>query len=483
MTVFSPSRLGAVSNLAGDVCWSGETLSDIAEQRAGVLADALSAEKPMVVIAHGNTPSFFADLFAVWAIGGCAVCVNQGLTQAELETVISFVDAAAVLVDGDTPLESSVSVLQPSHAAKSVVPFTPYRAQLDDPAIILFTSGTTGDPKGVVHTHRSLAARIALNAAHIGADVMRKTLCTLPTHFGHGLIGNCLTPLLNGGDVVIGSGGGMQLASELGAIIDDHEISFMSSVPALWKLAKRLSKPPRTGVLKRVHIGSAPLSADLWQDVIDWCGGAEVVNMYGITETANWIGGASSKDHTPEDGLLGTPWGGSFGVLQADGTVHTNGTGEIVIAGASLLQGYHKRPDLTAEVMHGGWYRTGDTGTMDAAGVLRLTGRSRYMINNAGIKIYPEELDLLFERHDGVAEACAFGIADAVSGEAVALAVTALPGTHLSAADLQSWAAPRIRPEGVPRKVFIIDQIPKTDRGKINRDRVAAYCQTQEAAA
>lgn len=481
MTVFAKSKLGAISDLSGAERWTGEALWDAAARRANVLAKAVTVPRPMVVIAHGNSPSFFADLFAVWAVGGCAVCVNQGLTPDELERVVSFVEASAVLVDGDEDFAASVPVLRLAEGAKNEAPQEDYAAQLDDPAIILFTSGTTGDPKGVVHTHRSLSARIALNAAHIGPDVLQTTLCTLPTHFGHGLIGNCLTPLLNGGDVIIGSGGGMALARDLGKIIDERGVTFMSSVPALWKLAKRVSQPPTKGTLQRVHIGSAPLSADLWQDVIAWCGDADVVNMYGITETANWIGGASSKQHAPQDGLLGTPWGGSFGVLQDDGSVLTEGTGEIVIAGPSLLQGYHKRPDLTAQVMHNGWYRTGDTGTLDAQGVLRLTGRNRYMINNAGIKIYPEELDLLFERHEDVAEACAFGIADAVSGEAVALAVAPVEGKAPTPQALQSWAVPRIRPEAVPRKVYIVDQIPKTDRGKINRDRVATYCQESEA--
>lgn len=480
--MFDTPTLGSLSDLSGSVYWSGQMLAQEAAKRAHFLGQDVTAPKPFIVIAHGNAPSFFADLFAVWAIGGCAVCVNQGLTPAEVETIAAFVNAAAVLEGEAGSLKASVPALCPAAYAGESGGYTS-KAALDDPAIILFTSGTTGDPKGVVHTHRSLQARMALNAAYIGDETLAKTLCTLPTHFGHGLIGNCLTPLLRGGHVVLGSGGGMQLASTLGRVLDDQSISFMSSVPALWKLAIRLSPPPKSGSLKRIHVGSAPLSSALWQDIIDWSGGAEVVNMYGITETANWIGGASSKDHAPEDGLLGTPWGGAAGILAADGTISSQGMGEIVVQTPSLMSGYFKRPDLTQQVMRGGWYCTGDTGQMDENGMLRLTGRNRYMINNAGIKIYPEELDLLFERHADVAEACAFGVADAVSGEAVALAVTAIDGAALEPAALQAWAAERIRREAVPRKIFIVDQIPKTDRGKINRDRVAAYCQDKADAA
>lgn len=482
MTIRHMPSLGSIAALDGSIFWSGDALQAHAARRAAYLKNKITMPKPMVVIAHGNSPSFFADLFAVWAIGGCAVCVNQGLTADELETVVSFVDAAAVLVEAEDAVCASVPIL-PAFSAPPVSTPAAYAAHLDDPAIILFTSGTTGEPKGVRHTHRSLAARMALNAAYIGADTMAKTLCTLPTHFGHGLIGNCLTPLMTGGDVVLGSGGGMALASQLGPVIDQHGITFMSSVPALWKMAKRLSRPPQNSTLQRVHIGSAPLSADLWQDVVDWAGWAEVVNMYGITETANWIGGASSKDHALEDGLLGKSWGGEVAVLSSEGEICAGGTGEIIIRGPSLMAGYHKRPDLTAQVMHEGWYRTGDTGTIDSSGVLRLTGRNRYMINNAGIKIYPEELDLLFERHDTVLEACAFGVADPVSGEVVALAVVLADGATASAADLQKWAGDQIRAEAVPRKIYIVDTIPKTDRGKINRDTVARYCTSLGVAA
>jgi acyl-CoA synthetase (AMP-forming)/AMP-acid ligase II len=347
---------------------------------------------------------------------------------------------------------------------------------LDDPALILFTSGTTGDPKGVLHSHRSILARLALNQVHIGRDVLARSLCVLPTHFGHGLIGNCLTPLFAGGELHLMQGAGVAGTAGLGDVIDDRGIRFMSSVPAFWKLALRVARPPATGALRRVHIGSAPLSAELWREVADWAGTKEVANMYGITETANWIGGALASRSEPEDGLLGVPWGGHFAVLGDDGVLRVKGDGEILLQVPSLMSGYYRRPDLTAEVLRDGWYHTGDTGSVDPSGMLRLTGRNRYAVNRGGIKVYPEEVDLLLERHQEVVEACAFGVEDVVSGENLAAAVRLCDGANITAAQLVEWVRTRIRPDAVPSRIYPVAEIPKTDRGKLNRDNVARYC-------
>lgn len=476
-------QLGAVTDLVSSEMWDTAHLATQVSRRTSVLARLGLKRDGYAVLAHGNTPTFFADLLAIWQTGACAVCANPGLTAGELTNVVEFIEPGVVLVDESFALDieglQAPLVCTAREPASTAAAPTATGAALDDPALILFTSGTTGQPKGVVHTFRSLFARLALNQVYIGKAVLARTLCVLPTHFGHGLIGNCLTPLFAGCEVLLYPDMGVRGAAGLGQLLDARQPTFMSSVPAFWKLVLKLAKPPTSGSLRQVHIGSAPLSAELWRAVVAWTGTDNVVNMYGITETANWVAGISAHAATPEDGLIGPVWGGSAAVMTADSRLSRQGEGELLLQVPTLFQGYHRRPELTAQVLRDGWFHTGDIGVIDAAGHLRLTGRQKYEINRAGIKIHPEEVELLLERHPQVLEACAFGLADAISGEIVAVAVRLAADSALTPTALRQWCAERIRREAVPEQWFFVTEIPKTDRGKIKRQEIMAYCLAQ----
>lgn len=472
---FSASNFGTLIEPIQDTRLTGAELEQQVAVNAAKLQKLGARRGAVVVIRHGGTPRFFVDLLSVWASGASAACLNPGTTLPELETIADFLNPVCILTKGDAG-GSVRGVPVVDVAAMPVAEASAVESELDDDALLLFTSGTTGEPKGVLHTFRSLLARTALNKFHIGDADMARTLCVLPTHFGHGLIGNCLSPLMAGQDVILGPGGDLRFISDLGGVMDRYKITFMSSVPSFWKLALRSASRPKEGSLKRVHIGSAPLSADLWRQVADWSSAQNVVNMYGITETANWIGGASSADFEPEDGLIGRLWGGQAAVLLEGDRISATGEGELLVQTPSLMKGYYKRSDLSALSLRDGWFHTGDIGQIDADGVIRLTGRQKHEINRAGLKVHPEDIDILLERHKDVREACAFGVPDPISGEAVAVAVVLNEGVQVSQADLRLWAAERIALEKVPTRWFFVSDIPKTDRGKINRKVVADKC-------
>ena len=474
---------GSVADWRGGPIWSGADLGAQAARTAGALAAHGVGRGRRIVIWHGGSGRFFGDLLGVWRIGACAVCLNPATTVEELQRIVEFVDAAAVLDDGEarTGTDLPVPVLDTSGFEDRTdgADGTP-GAALDDDALILFTSGTTGIPKGVLHTFRSIFSRVTLNQSHIPAAERARTLSVLPTHFGHGLIGNCLTVLLAGQPLLLAPGSNLDVAANLGAIIDEHDITFMSSVPTLWKRVVGSAVPPAKGSLARVHVGSAPLSAELWEAIAEWSGTRTVVNMYGITETANWLAGASLSDYAAADGLVGRMWGGSAAVLNADGEMRSSGEGELVVQSPSLMKGYFELPEQTAKVLRDGWFYTGDIGEIDADGTVRLTGRQKYEINRGGIKIHPEDIDLLLERHEFVDEACAFALPDDVEGEIVGVAVALSYGADLKPRALRTWCAERLAREKIPSRWFFVDEIPKTDRGKVNRDHVAAACAATE---
>ena len=474
--------VGSIVDVGSGRTWDPATIIGNVERRAAVLSSLGVGRGTKVAICHGNSASFFADLFAIWRLGSCAICLNPGLSREELDNVLAFMKPKATLIAPGGPETTSdvttVICLDEENSDREAIR---QQGHIDDDALILLTSGTTGTPKGVVHTFRSILARVALNKSFIGVKDLSSTLCVLPTHFGHGLIGNCLTPLLSGNKLVLSPGGQLQVAASLGRLIDDHDITFMSSVPAFWKLVIKTAGNPDNSVLKRVHIGSAPLSSDLWREVISWSGTRNVANMYGITETANWISGASSLQREPADGAIGSIWGGRFAVTTEGGGLAPSGDGEIVVQTPSLMTGYYERPDLTEKVIVGGWYFTGDVGHIESDGFAYLTGRRKFEINRAGLKVHPEDIDLLLERHEMVREACAFGLPDTISGEIVAVAVCATANAPLDTETLKTWCSERISREKVPTRWFVVDEIPKTDRGKINRDLVARHCLALES--
>jgi acyl-CoA synthetase (AMP-forming)/AMP-acid ligase II len=464
------STLGSITDIARQATWSSPDLQAAIAARRGALARLGAAPRRSVLIAHGGSPAFFADLLATWSLGAAAICADPGLTAPELTTLVDFAQPVAVLVS-ETCAATALPVPIVDLMREPASDAPEGAGALDDPALILFTSGTTGEPKGVVHSFRSILARVALNRQVIGPALAR-SLCVLPTHFGHGLIGNALTPLLGGDHLLVGAGATLQAAGALGSIIDAHAVTFMSSVPSFWKLALRLSKPPARP-LARVHVGSAPLAADQWEAICAWAGTRDVVNCYGITETANWIAGASARDHVPADGLVGRVWGGAAMAVDAAGRPAAEG--EIWVQTPALMTGYLHRHDLTAAVLRDGWFATGDTGRVED-GVIHLTGRQKDEINHGGLKVQPAEIDLLVERHPDVVEACCFAIPDPASGEAVAVAVRLKPGAATDTAELRAWCAARIRREAVPERWFVVDEIPKTDRGKIRRSTVRDRC-------
>ena len=418
--------------------------------RADRLSDLVRIEAGRIVIALADPIEVLVSLFATWAAGHCAVLVNPELAADERSRVIESV-APHLWLDAAGPQLS-----RPDQAK----PPTPPGA-----ALILMTSGTTGVPKGVIHSLDTLKTRLRLNVAEIGPATLARTLCPLPLFFGHGLIGNCLTPLFAGQRVHLLDSPGMPEFAAFGSLIDAHDITFLSSVPSMWRMILRLSPSPAQPPL-RIHVGSAPLAGELWRQIEQWCGTQHVFNTYGMTETANWIAGGL-RPAQDADGFVGAPWGGKFQVLR-DGALCESGRGEVALVSPSLMLGLWGQ-SRGAEAREAA-FLTGDIGELSADQSLRLVGRLKNEINRAGIKVLAEEVDMLLERHPDVVEACAFGLTDSISGEIVAAAVKLRHGARLSSNDIIAWCRTHARRDAVPGRIAIVEEIAKTDRGKVARE-------------
>ncbi|OUU25494.1 MAG: hypothetical protein CBB97_09570 [Candidatus Endolissoclinum sp. TMED37] len=454
---------GSITHCSKNITWTNKELIKLIEKKINDFKSKGLCTGDIVVVAHSNLPDFFVELLSLWNLGICVAVLNPHITKSEIINIEKFL-SPRLIIDKDKVYSYRIN--------KKIDNNKPYT--IDSNALILFTSGTTGSPKAVVHSFRSLISRFALNKVFVGESIFYNSLCLLPFHFGHGLIGNCLSVLFSNGNLFYLENNLANL-SKIDEYINKYNITFLSSVPSLWKnILKIRPNPSKLINLKKIHIGSAPLSSNLWEEVVDWSKGKEVVNAYGITETANWIAGASSVNKI-QDGLIGNMWGGFISLLNKEKNITLTGEGEIILKTPSLMTKYFKNKELTNEVFYNGWYKTGDIGYIENKEI-KIIGRSKSEINRAGLKINPEELDILIEKHHLIDEACAFGAPDEILGEKVCVAVVLKEKENINAEEMKIWLNNKISLEKVPESWFFLKKIPKNDRGKINRKTVLEFC-------
>jgi acyl-CoA synthetase (AMP-forming)/AMP-acid ligase II len=274
---------------------------------------------------------------------------------------------------------------------------------------------------------------------------------------------------------------------QLGALLDRHEITFMSSVPSVWRLALKTSRPPSRGRLERVFCGSAPLSGHLWKSIQEWTGTTEVMNAYGITETGSWVAGTTGDKIEPEDGLIGQGWGATLKVLKSSSTESPpwfasecaiGEPGYVWLNTPALMQGYLDRDDLTNKVVSHGWFSTGDIGLLDERGRLYLRGREREEINKGGMKVYPSDVDAVAEQYAETLDVCTFAYEDSLHGENVGIAVVLKETNDDNIRALYAQLKSHLATFQMPQRWYFLPEIPRTSRGKVNRLNVAAKCAT-----
>jgi acyl-CoA synthetase (AMP-forming)/AMP-acid ligase II len=184
-------------------------------------------------------------------------------------------------------------------------------------------------------------------------------------------------------------------------------------------------------------------------------------------------------------GLVGETWGGTVKILQSGSTAHPPGdaeecprgeSGHIWVNTPALMKGYLGREDLTAQVVSHGWFVTGDIGFLDDDGFLHLSGREREEINKGGMKVHPTDIDMVVERFEHTVDVCAFAYDDALQGEDIGIAVVLEPNTTETRRGLYEWTLQHLGSHRVPRRWYVIDAIPRSSRGKVNRASIAQSC-------
>jgi acyl-CoA synthetase (AMP-forming)/AMP-acid ligase II len=342
----------------------------------------------------------------------------------------------------------------------------------DEVALVLHTSGTTSRPKMVPLRHRNLAASVANIVPWYrltGDDV---SLCVMPLFHVHGLVASTLSTFGSGGTVVVPP---RFSPFEFGGLVRDHAVTWYSAVPTIHQLLAGRSERSRPAGLESLRFArscSSALSPDLMARLEDVLG-VPVLEAYGMTEASHQMASNPLPPDERRAGSVGCGTGVEVAVLGEDGSLlPADVAGEVAVRGPNVMDGYEANPAANAEAFSGGWFRTGDQGTIDERGYVTLRGRIKELINRGGEKIAPREIDEVLRRHPAVVEAVAFGIPHPSWGEEVAAAVVL--GAEVDKRELTEFCRRYLADFKVPRQLYFVKEIPRTATGKVQRRHVAA---------
>jgi long-chain acyl-CoA synthetase len=442
-----------------------------------------------VALVMRNAPEYVELLLAGWWAGLAMVPANARLHARELAYIIGHSGARVAfvtpdLIDAVGPLEASVDTLERvvevgsaeyrTLLAGDPAPMTDVAA--DEVAWLFYTSGTTGQPKGAMLSHRNL---LAMTLAYF-ADVDQVApgdaiLHAAPMSHGSGLY--ILPHAAKAACQVIPASGGFDPA-EIFELFQIHRGIAMFAAPTM---VKRLAEHPGAGRsdhpgLKTIVYGGGPMYlADLDRAHVAF--GHRLAQIYGQGESPMCITALDKRAHADIAHPRYRERLASVGTAQAvvevvvaaadDRPLPAGETGEVLVRGDSVMRGYWRNPEATAEALSGGWLHTGDVGSLDAEGFLTLRDRSKDLIISGGANIYPREVEEALLQHPAVAEVAVVGAPDAQWGESVVAFVVAAPGAACDPAALDAHCLARIARFKRPRHYRFVEALPKNNYGKV----------------
>jgi acyl-CoA synthetase (AMP-forming)/AMP-acid ligase II len=340
----------------------------------------------------------------------------------------------------------------------------------DDVALVLHTSGSTGLPKRVPIRHRNITASTTNIVEHYGLTPQDVSLCVMPLFHVHGLVASTLSTLQSGGTVAVPN---KFNPLSFWRTVSDSGATWYSAVPTIHNLLLSRAKERPAGCegLRFIRSCSAALPPEMMAKM-ESLFGVPVLEAYGMTEASHQMSSNPQPPQARKAGSVGPGTGVKIGILDDAGNVLATGErGEVSIQGPNVVSEYENNPEATAKSFTNGWFRTGDQGFLDADGYLTLTGRLKELINRGGEKIGPREIDEVLLAHPAVAEALAFGVPHAMWGEEVNAAIVL--SEPASEASILAFCKERLADFKMPKKLYVVETIPRTATGKIQRGAVA----------
>ncbi|CCH79439.1 Long-chain-fatty-acid--CoA ligase [Nostocoides japonicum T1-X7] len=452
-------------------------LDEASARVAGLLADRGLVAGDRVGVMLPNVPQFAVVYYGILRAGGVVVPMNPLLKAREVGYYVADSGARLVFawewaVEEATAGAGDVEVvaIAPHTTAASLSGAEPATAVVErapsDTAVILYTSGTTGHPKGAELTHGNLTRNVEVTQSDLlhltGDDVV---FGGLPLFHSFGQTCTLNVAMAAGASVVLLPRFDARATVEL---LARHGVTVFAGVPTMYSALVALEDLPPLPRLRLAVSGGAALPVEVLGRFEERFGCA-LLEGYGLSETSP-VASFNRPDAPRTPGSIGMPVSGvEMHVVDDDGVpVEVGAVGEIAIRGHNVMKGYWNKPDATAAALsEDGWFRTGDVGRRDEEGRFFIVDRKKDLVIRGGFNVYPREIEEVLYEHPDVNEAAVVGIPHATLGEEIGAAVVLRAGATATAEELRAYVKLRVAPYKYPRLVWLLDTLPKGPTGKI----------------
>ena len=354
------------------------------------------------------------------------------------------------------------------------------KTDADAPAFILESSGTTSDPKFIPYSHRNMLTAAERLRAWFGLTPEDRCLSVSPVYHGRGLKVSVFTPLLTGGSVAFPIDASSLNPSEwLEALRPTWYKAGPTVHLAMFEKARAQPKTKNMHSLRFILSGSASLPTNV-REGLQAALEVPVLEVYACSE-AGQVASNLPPPSPSKPGTCGIPWPQSVIIAGENGRCLPQGQrGEVLVGGPTVTSGYLDAPDLNRTAFIDGWFRTGDIGSLDEEGFLTIHGRLAEVINRGGQKIAPPEIEHALMLHPEVAEAAAFAVPHPRLGEDVGAAIVLRAGSTITPTDLRMFLNDQLAPFKIPRRIVVLDQLPKGASGKVQRLQLSKKLSKEE---
>jgi acyl-CoA synthetase (AMP-forming)/AMP-acid ligase II len=467
----------------------------LVDDLAGQLKQGGLLPRDRVGLRTGSNAEFVVGLLAASRADLIVVPLDPALPVREQEVRGDAAGARVMLVDGVAPERGdgksrwwpiAVTVgpeggapqveVDTSTAPKQDVS-TPQGLRPDD-AMIMFTGGTTGMPKMVPWTRGNITGSVRGIVGAYGLGPRDATVAVMPLYHGHGLVAALLATLASGGTVLLPARGKFS-AHTFWDDIDAVRATWYTAVPTIHQILLERATTDQPGskrALRFIRSCSAPLTTETAQALQDKFS-APVVCAFGMTEATHQVATTGvDQNENPADttGLVGASTGPEIRIVGPAGRpLPAEAVGEVRLRGATVVRGYLGDPAITAANFTDGWLRTGDLGSLSAAGELSIRGRIKELINRGGEKISPERVEGVLAGHPDVLEVAVFGLPDKMYGETVTAVIVPREPASPTPAELAEFCRDRLAPFEVPASFQEASALPHTAKGSLDRRAVA----------